>query len=441
MVAIADKFGKASKSNLYASATTVKTARIAGVGVLEAFDLSKFAIDTPVFFITYKKTIDPVTNVVSIVSQVSWKALVNDVNNTLTNLTVAPGYTDLGNDVGDFIECIPTSYWETSLIDALLTSLNPDGTLKTAAVKTALGNDGNLVQTLDEVTADMVLSGGIWTSLTGLNAGMSAVSAYIDGYKNTVAAVATRLFTASRDTYIDLLRNTGTNAFSLVYTEVVNNAAAPALAANSVRLGIVVTSGSAITRIVQTGFDSLGGKIRYTGIITGAQAPGLWWEEIARVKATSISATLDTGTFIPRKYMKFIFFGAASGGSYAFGVRFNGDAGANYADALLYGSGASAGYSQTGPRNEIRASTTIPSGGSFYHEAEILNFQSINKQFQGRATSDQGGGIVAGFAPDNQLFSGKWVNTATLISSIQIVKLGGTSGMGIDSEMIVLGHD
>lgn len=142
MPLIADKFGKASKSTEYASATTVKTARLPGVGVLEAFDLSKFATDTPVFFITYKKTIDPVTNVVTIVSQVSWKALVNDVNNTLTNMTVAPGNTDLGNDVGDFIECIPTSYWETSLIDGLLTSINPDGTLKTSAVQAALNISG-----------------------------------------------------------------------------------------------------------------------------------------------------------------------------------------------------------------------------------------------------------------------------------------------------------
>ena len=142
MPGILDKFGKSSIDTDYAIATTVKTTRVSGVTVLEAFDLSRFADDTPVFFVTYKKTTDPLTDVVSVTNLVSWKALVNSGANTLTNMTLAPGYTDSGNDVGDFIECIPTSYWENSLIDGLLTSFNPDGTLKTAAVQEALNISG-----------------------------------------------------------------------------------------------------------------------------------------------------------------------------------------------------------------------------------------------------------------------------------------------------------
>lgn len=142
MPLITDKFGKASINTDTAVATTVKTTRLPGVFVLEAFDLSKFAQDTPVFVVTYKKTTDPGTGVVSISNLVSWKALVNPGANTLTNLTVQPGYVDAGNAVGDFIECIPTSAWENSLIDGILTSLNPDGTLKTSAVQTALGLGG-----------------------------------------------------------------------------------------------------------------------------------------------------------------------------------------------------------------------------------------------------------------------------------------------------------
>jgi hypothetical protein len=142
MVAITDKFGKASISTGYATATTVKTARTPGVVVLETFDLSDFAPDTPVFFVTYKKTTDPVTNAVTITSQTSWKALVNPDNNTLTNLSLAPGYTDIGNEVGDFVECIPTSFWGNSLIEGLFVSINPDGTLKTSAVNAALGITG-----------------------------------------------------------------------------------------------------------------------------------------------------------------------------------------------------------------------------------------------------------------------------------------------------------
>lgn len=143
-MAITDKFGRASKSNTYSIATTVKTARSAGVLVLEAFDLSRFADDTPVFFITYKKSIDPVTGDVLVTDLVSWKALVNVGANTLTNMLLAPGYTDAGNDVGDFIECIPTSYWENSLIDGILTSLNPDGTIKNGTVGAGQIQDGSV---------------------------------------------------------------------------------------------------------------------------------------------------------------------------------------------------------------------------------------------------------------------------------------------------------
>lgn len=134
MPLITDKFGKASIDTNYAIATTVKTTRTAGVTVLEAFDLSKFSADTPVFFITYKKTTDPVTGITSVTNLVSWKGLVNVGANTITNLTLAPGYADGGNAVGDFVECIPTSFWVNSMMDGIFVGINPDGTFKSAAV-------------------------------------------------------------------------------------------------------------------------------------------------------------------------------------------------------------------------------------------------------------------------------------------------------------------
>lgn len=138
MASITDLFGKASLDTEYAIATTVEASRVAGANVLEAVDLSKFADDTPVFVVTYKKVTDPETGDITVSELRSWKALVNVGANTLTNLTIAPGYVDdLGNDEGDFIECIPTSYWVNSLIDGIQTSLNPDGTIKDNAVGNA----------------------------------------------------------------------------------------------------------------------------------------------------------------------------------------------------------------------------------------------------------------------------------------------------------------
>ena len=154
MVSITDKFGKGSIDSDHAIATTVKTARTAGATVLEAYDVSKFADDTPVFYVTYKKVTDPVTSEVSVVDLVSYKALVNAGANTLTNIETAPGYTDLGNDEDDFIECIPTSYWVNSLINGIFVGINPDGSFKTNSVNTAAIQD-------DAVTTPKIDDGAV----------------------------------------------------------------------------------------------------------------------------------------------------------------------------------------------------------------------------------------------------------------------------------------
>lgn len=95
---------------------------------------------------------------------------------------------------------------------------------------------------------DYVISGGVWTGDSyGSNrdASMTAMTVYINSRSISIAAVTARNFTASKDTYVDVLDNldgTGT----LVYTEVSNNAASPALAANSLRIGIIVTGATTI---------------------------------------------------------------------------------------------------------------------------------------------------------------------------------------------------
>lgn len=130
MALITDLFGKPSADAEHSVATTVTADRTAGVTVLSCFDLSTFTEDTPVYFVTYTKTTDPVTGEVTITDTTSWKGLVNAGANTITNLTIAPGYVDGGNLIGQFVECIPTSYWGNELIDGILAEHNPDGTHK-----------------------------------------------------------------------------------------------------------------------------------------------------------------------------------------------------------------------------------------------------------------------------------------------------------------------
>lgn len=89
---------------------------------------------------------------------------------------------------------------------------------------------------------------GVWTADSAgvnRNASMSQLTCRINGRYITVTAVTSRSFTASKDTYIDCLDN-GDGTGTLVYTEVANNAASPALASNSIRIGIIITGATTI---------------------------------------------------------------------------------------------------------------------------------------------------------------------------------------------------
>lgn len=93
------------------------------------------------------------------------------------------------------------------------------------------------------VSSGLVWSGDAYASTRA--ASMTAGRIKVNTSFLSISAVTARVFTASKDTYVDVLDNldgTGT----LVYTEVSNNAASPALAANSTRIAIIVTGASNI---------------------------------------------------------------------------------------------------------------------------------------------------------------------------------------------------
>jgi hypothetical protein len=92
------------------------------------------------------------------------------------------------------------------------------------------------------IWSNFVSTGLVWSIVSGLNGTMSVGVVTINGIRYPITAIASRAFTASKDTYVDV-----NNASTIVYTEVANNAASPALLSNSVRLAIGITSGAAIT--------------------------------------------------------------------------------------------------------------------------------------------------------------------------------------------------
>lgn len=168
---------------------------------------------------------------------------------------------------------LPTSTRENRIIDGLLlagitqtggmgaitpTSVVASGVVTgTTLTGTSLVNTGDVqlrstsIETIrNETQFDYVASGGVWSGdayASTRNASMTAITVYINGQRGTISAVTARSFTASRDTYIDVLNTAG--VFTLVYTEVTNNNTSPALVANSLRIGIIVTGASNIASV------------------------------------------------------------------------------------------------------------------------------------------------------------------------------------------------
>lgn len=119
------------------------------------------------------------------------------------------------------------------------------GTLSKDIPGSAMEDDSNVKLYRDEANIQFVVSGLEWSALSGLNGAMSAGTFYSPtGTRIEVAAIATRAFNASKDTYASI-----SPSGSISYQEVANNAAAPALGTNYQWLAKVVTNGSAITTV------------------------------------------------------------------------------------------------------------------------------------------------------------------------------------------------
>lgn len=154
----------------------------------------------------------------------------------------------------------------TPFLAWLKANVSPDQLLPAAANTNLGGNrqtnvsqgvsasDGAIVSQLSQGQWAYVMSGCVWTAdspASTLNGSMSAGVVCIAGKVLTVAAVTAHGFTASQDTYIDLADN-GDGTANITYTGVANNTKSPALAnsgtvLNTVRLAVVVSTGSALT--------------------------------------------------------------------------------------------------------------------------------------------------------------------------------------------------
>ena len=109
----------------------------------------------------------------------------------------------------------------------------------------ALNVNSNVTNYFNDLFGDGVaLTGTVWTLTSGLTGSMTTGYIYINGQRIQAPAIASKIFPALKDTYVDF--DTNGNP---VYTSVDVNAGEPALAADRVRGSKVTTSGSLITSI------------------------------------------------------------------------------------------------------------------------------------------------------------------------------------------------
>lgn len=113
-----------------------------------------------------------------------------------------------------------------------------------AAAMAASANPNTLI---NQTTFPFVASGLIWSGDSygaSLNGSMTSGVIYYNGVPVAIGAVTANAFAASKDTYIDIDLNG-----NITYQAVTNNAASPALTANSIRVAIVVSGAGSIASV------------------------------------------------------------------------------------------------------------------------------------------------------------------------------------------------
>lgn len=236
--------------------TTLTAIRGVAAGTISCAALTGWPTATAVHFIIYRT--DSSGNKVA-GSQTEWKGIVSGT--TITALALKAG-TDLGDSIGAIVEAAPTAAWANDMVAGMTQEHNQDGTHSVVTATSVTG--GTLISTGDiqrrsistetidsERLKNYVALGGTWTGDSygaSLNGSMTAITYYVNGRRFTIGAVTARAFTASKDTYVDV-----DNAGVINYTEVANNAASPALSANRIRIGTVVTAAGSIAAATSIG--------------------------------------------------------------------------------------------------------------------------------------------------------------------------------------------
>ncbi|HYG84591.1 MAG TPA: hypothetical protein VD907_06995 [Verrucomicrobiae bacterium] len=417
---------KASDGSGNASVATVQTARSGGASTIEVNTVqgipAKFAgsMGTPHTFI------DPVTSEeITVISEDTAVDFFGHVDGSDLEIDqIAPGYTDNGSDVGDIIIIRPITEYANNLANILGAAHQDDGKLLTTSLD-------EFYKPSELTPNNFVASGGVIALVSLLTASFSNIVYYMSGLRRTKTGVANRAYIANRDTYVDI-DSTGT----LYYTEVANGATTGfTLAAGRMRLAKVVTNGSTITSITQSGYDVLNNRIYNRYPLTVEQTP-FFFEEIGRTKLLA-GVTNFSVNFPPRNFLKVMVFTVAQTAVLRQLMRYNNDSTNSYSDT----------YSQPDSAGPVRGHDT----GQNAHYMDINNL-SPGDRYNGHIeiTNKVGqpklsfiNGYYTAYSPSAWqvpgLFYNQWAKNEQA-TSIQINTIAGGT-FASESEIVVLGRD
>jgi hypothetical protein len=158
-----------------------------------------------------------------------------------------------------------------------------------------------------------------------------------------------------------------------------------------------------------------------------------FWEELANTNAAGSTENMNTGTFTAKKYL-WVQMYLDPDAAYTSEVIFNSDSGSNY--AYRYSDNGAADASGA---NQAQLSVLGETSTPFFTNLFIINNSANEKLVHWNTVGQSTAG--AGTAPIRQEGVGKWANTSSQITRIDVNDVTGTDTLSTSSQIVVWGSD
>jgi hypothetical protein len=169
--------------------------------------------------------------------------------------------------------------------------------------------------------------------------------------------------------------------------------------------------------------------------VTFVKTSGIGWELLGSTTLGSAGDTMTISSITARKHLKMVIYGIATGGTISLTLRFNNDSGNNYAARYSDNNGADGTVTST---SGLPFDSGAPGAYPFLVELEVVNVLAQEKLAIAHLIAQNTAG--AGTAPARRDLVGKWANTATQITRVDVLNTG-TGDCAIGSTVSVWGRD